>query len=159
MLMKTIDNNVDNKRSSIDEQIWKRIKFVASIRGMSMMNLSAKLGKSQNYMNQMMADAKKIPCAFLFEIAKVLDVPAEYLFSGNTDPFSSTDTMRKMIAFISLNEDLLSKGELKVLYTTMLNMLENHYDSEDAFKKISRAEEQCLLGTVVTMEKKDISEK
>lgn len=145
MLMKKTDID-DNKRSSIDEQIWKRIKYVASIRGMSMMNLSARLGKSQNYMNQMISDAKKIPCTFLFEIAKVLDVPAEYLFSGNTDPFSSPDTMRKMLAFISLDEDLLTKGELKVLYTTMLNMLEKHYDSDEAFKKISRAELDCLLG-------------
>ena len=137
----------DEKRSDTEAMIWKRIKAVASARDVSMASLSASLGKSANYMNQMSYEAKKMPCGLLVEIAKVLGVSADYLFSGNTDSFNDSNTLRKMISFVALDEDFLTKAELRAIYATMLGMLEKHYDSEAMLEKIKKAEVECLIGT------------
>lgn len=133
-------NNDDNMNNDINNQIWTRIKNVASVREMSMMGLSLKLGKSQNYINKMLTESRKIPCSLLCEIAKALDVPAEYLLTGNASVFDNERMLRSMVMFVASDENLLTQSELRLIYSTMLDMIEKHHNAVGAMRRIKREE-------------------
>lgn len=135
-----MNNNDDNMNNEINDQIWTRIKDVSSVRGLSMMALSLKLGKSQNYINKMLTESRRIPCSLLLEIAKVLEVPAEYLLTGNSSVFDNEVMLRRMVMFVASEGNLLTQSELRVVYSTMLEMIGKHYNAVEAMKRI-KAEE------------------
>lgn len=133
-------NNDDNMNNDINDQIWTRIKDVASTQEMSMMGLSLKLGKSQNYINKMMTESRRVPCSLLFEIAKALDVPVEYLLTGNASVFDNEVMLRRMVMFVASDENLITQSELRVIYSTMLDMIGKHYNAVEAMKRIKSEE-------------------
>ena len=135
-----MNNNDDNMNNEINDQIWTRIKDVSSVRGLSMMALSLKLGKSQNYINKMLTESRRIPCSLLLEIAKVLEVPAEYLLTGNSSVFDNEVMLRRMVMFVASEGNLLTQSELRVIYSTMLDMIGKHYNAVEAIKRIKSEE-------------------
>ena len=136
--MNSTDNDMKN---DMDAMIWKRIKKVADEKGITMVSLSTGLGKSVNYMSTMYYGNAKIPCSLLIDIAKILNVPAEYLLTGNnTSVFDDEAMLRKMVMFVASDENLLTQSELRVVYSTMLDMIGKHYNAVEAMKRI-KAEE------------------
>lgn len=138
-----MNNNDDNMNNDINDQIWTRIKDLASIKKMSMMGLSLKLGKSQNYINKMLTESRRIPCSLLVEIAKALDVPVEYLLTGNASVFDNEVMLRRMVMSVANDGNLLTQNELRVIYSTMLEMIGKHYNAVEAMKWIKSKEITC----------------
>ena len=124
-------------KNDTDSLIWKRIKEVAENKGITMASLSTSLGKSINYMNTMYYGNAKIPCSLLISIAKILQVPAEYLLSGNsTSVFEDEMRLRKMVMVVASDENLMTQSELRVIYSIMLDMIGHHMNAEKALKMI-----------------------
>ena len=137
--MNSADNDMKN---DMDAVIWKRIKQVADEKGITMVSLSTGLGKSVNYMSTMYYGNAKIPCSLLIDIAKILKVPAEYLLTGNnTSVFDDGVMLRKMVMFVASDENLMTQSELRIIYSTMLDMVGKHVNALEALKKI-KAEER-----------------